>query len=138
MEKVKVVKAIPGILNVGDILISPETGHDFCLEETDITTTGSNERYVSLDYNTVSENIPEFFEFVIELFEEDCDEVECCGKCNKGNNDPDFSRTSADVLARYEYFSDRFDASTPGSEAQIVYKNLMWFIEWLYGKAEVI
>jgi hypothetical protein len=136
MEKVKVVKPIPGILKPGDILISPVEGADFCLEEVNVTSRGSNERFISLDYVTVSENVPQFFEFMTEEFEtvydteEDCDCEEC--HCN------DFARSRDEVDDRYGFFSEKFEESPEGSEAQVVYKNLMWFIEWLYGKQEVL
>jgi hypothetical protein len=136
MEKVKVVKAIPGILNIGDILISPEAGSDFCLEETDVTTNGTSERYVSMDYLTVSESIPEFFVFDTDEIFEDTD-IQDCLECD-GNSDPEFGRTSAEVLERYEFFTEQFETAIPGSEAQIVFKNLIWFIEWLYGKTELV
>lgn len=135
MEKVKVVKPIAGILKTGDILISPVDGADFCLEEVNVTSRGSNERFISLDYVTVSENVPYFFEFLekedeeptIEL-DDDCD----CACCTE------FARTRDEVNARYDFFSEKYNESPVGSEAQVVYKNLMWFIEWLYGQKEVI
>lgn len=135
MEKVKVVKPIAGILKVGDILISPVEGADFCMEEVNVTSRGSNERFVSLDYVTVSENVPYFFEFEKEEeLELEIDDECCDSSCDCG----EFNRSREDVDARYNFFSEKFDESPNGSEAQVVYKNLMWFIEWLYGQKEVI
>jgi hypothetical protein len=139
MEKVKVVKPIAGILKTGDILISPVEGADFCLEEVNVTSIGSDERFISLDYVTVSENIPEFFQFeqeelTLELDDDDDGCEEECDDCNCN----DFARNRDEVDDRYEFFTEKFNESPAGSEAQIVYKNLMWFIEWLYGKQEVI
>ena len=129
MERVKVVKAIPGILEVGDILVSPQAEEDFCLEETKITEQGSSERYISMDYVTVSENIPQFFQF--ELFEDDFykEEVE---------EEFEIVRTKEDIFKRKEFFEDQFNKSVIGSEQQVVYKNLMWFIDWLTGEKELI
>lgn len=151
MEKVQVIKAIPGMLKVGDILISPEAGSDFCLEEVEVSKRGSNERYVSLDYITVSENVPNFFEFVLE---DEC-ESECfkCGKCEECDCNwtkeelkeqdiripgLDIMHTEEEIRNRYNFFYEQYKAAEPGSESQIVYRNLMWFIEWMYGKAELI
>jgi len=125
MEKVKVVKSVPGILQVGDILISPEIGADFCLEETEVTKSGSSERYVSLDYVTVSENMPQFFQFAIDEEEE------------ISMPEPYITRSEDEIKSRYEFFKNRFESSPAGSEAQVVYRNLMWFIEWMNGKAEI-
>jgi len=151
MEKVKVVKAVPGILKVGDILISPQIGADFQLTETEFTQTGESERFISLDYVTVSENIPQFFRLEENDFE---NESECyfCGECTECDCKctpqdlieldiqlPGYVvRTPDEIAARYDFFEKKFFEAYPGSESQIVYKNLMWFIEWLEGKAEVI
>ena len=151
MEKVKVVKPIAGILETGDILISPFEGADFLLEEVNVTSKGSNERFVSLDYVTVSENVPQYF-----VFERDEDPIvsECynCGSTedcdctwtvqdliNADIQIPGFVvRTPEEITARYNAFEQKFEEAYPGTEAQIVYKNLMWFIEWLEGKAEIL
>lgn len=147
MEKVKVVKEIPGVLNVGDVLVSPVLGADFTLEETKVTKQGSSERYVSLDYVTVSENVPNFFEFEqpeeetdeLDLLIEDCDcDCEYCSECDKQTSSNEFYRTRDEVEARYEFFKERFGLSYPGTEESVVYKNLMWFIEWLEGRKELV
>jgi hypothetical protein len=130
MEKVKVVKAVPGILNVGDVLVAPEIGADFCIEETTITKQGSSERYVSLDYTTVSENVPTFFEFENEAEEiEELEDLEIELECE---------RTDYEIAERYNHYRNMFELAWPGSEEQVVYQNLMWFIEWLKGKRELI
>lgn len=136
MEKVKVVKAIPGMLNVGDILISHSLlGADFELEEKD----GNNERYVSLDYTTVSENMPKFFQ-PVEITDDDelvqwkgCDCCDCHDAVRVGDE-----KTADEIQTRYVFFQEQFDNAAPGSEKEIVYKNLMWFIEWMYGYKELV
>ena len=133
MEKVIVVKPIPGMLNIGDILVSPVEGADFCLEETKVTKNGSSERFVSLDYVTVSNNIPAYFTFIMD---DPCTE---CDTCDCLELDSDFIvKTDEEIQARYDFFKKQFDESYPASEAQVVYQNLMWFIEWLQGKAHLI
>lgn len=128
------VKPIAGILKVGDILISPVEGADFCLEEVNVTSQGSNERFVTLDYVTVSENIPQFFVFEQEDIDFELEDDSDCDECD----DEPLARSRDEIDDRYEFFSEKFEEAPAGSEAQIVYKNLMWFIEWLYGKQEVI
>ena len=149
MEKVKVVKAIPGILNVGDTLVSVMNGSDFLLEEGLDYKYGTNERFVSLDYITVSESIPEFFEFV---FEEDSECLQCgsCGDCDCPAVSADelreldielpsnIEKYDFEIQARYNFFQEQFKNAAQGSEQAVVYQNLMWFIDWLYGKADLI
>lgn len=155
MEKVKVVKAIPGILKIGDVLVSPVAGADFTLEETEIRQNSSSERYASLDYVTVSENIPNFFEFDVEEdldFDEDDFEFldledgtvftandeeytfynGVAYPCGKGN-----WRSAELVEQRYKFFKSKFENAS-NEEELVVYKNLMWFIEWLRGDAELV
>lgn len=139
MEKIKVVKEIPGILNVGDILVAPEIGADFCIEETTVTKQGSSERYISLDYVTVCENIPTFFEFENEVEENEeldlC--IDDCDSCNCNCKGESY-RTDAEIKERYNHYRNQFELAYPGSEEQVVYQNLMWFIEWFKGKRELI
>lgn len=133
MEKVEVVKAVPGILKIGDVLVSTESGADFCLEETEVTKHGSSERFISLDYITVCENVPQFFEFVgpdEDFCEEECPESDV-------EISSDIVRADYEIGERNEFFQKQFSNSLPGSEAQVVYKNLIWFIDWLYGRKEV-
>jgi len=134
MEKVKVVKAIPGLLKVGDVLISPAVGCDFNLEETVKTSTNTSERYVSLDYVTVSSNIPQFFVFDLSDFENKCMDCESC-TCGETL---EAIRTDAEIEDRYFFFHEQFENSRPNSEQAVVFQNLMWFIEWLYGYKELV
>jgi hypothetical protein len=143
MEKVKVVRDIPGILKVGDILVSSFPQDDFVLSETEINRNGENERYVSFDYVTISENVPTFFEFETEDIQ--TIEVEdCCGcydcDCimNEGVSAGNEMASPKEVIDRYNFFSEQFDNAAPGSEAQVVYRNLMWFIEWMFGERKLI
>jgi hypothetical protein len=140
MEKVKVVKAIPGLLKVGDVLISPVAGCDFNLEET----TNNSARYVSLDYTTVSENIPNVF--VFDTLDAESQWIDCasCGSCDC---EPcfycdDFEivqvRTNLQIAERYDFFQEQLNNATPGSEQAVVFQNLIWFIEWLYGHKELV
>lgn len=134
MEKVKVVKAIPGLLEVGDILISPDAGCDFSLDETKITKDGSSERYISIDYVTVSENVPVFFEF--QELENSIEEV-----IIKEDKPLDIIRSKSEIQERYKFFTERnkeAETQAQGSEANVVYTNLLWFIEWLYGKKQLM
>ena len=120
MEKVRVVRDVPGMLKVGDVLTSFTTGGDFVLEEKD----ANNERFVSIDYVTVSNNVPDYFEFEIEMVES-----EQCG-C--------LMRCLSEVEDRREFFKRQLEVATPGSEAELVYSNLIWFIEWLVKEKELL
>lgn len=137
MEKVKVVKAIPGILNVGDELVSVAPGEDFVLSETEVTQGGSSNRWVSLDYVTVSENIPAFFTVEIE---NECDSCDCCDCWCEEDIELDNSvvKTDKEIQDRYDFFQKQFNKAASGSEAEVVYQNLMWFIDWLRGKAQLL
>lgn len=123
MEKVIVIKRIPGILEIGDILTSDSFGEDFILEQKETTRTGSKERYVNLDYETVCGNIPHYFDFVDE--EEDYD------------IDFKIVRSEEEIKKRYNYFINRMNSASPGTEQDVVYHNLVWFIEWLTGDKDL-
>jgi hypothetical protein len=151
MEKIKVVRAIPGILNVGDVLISPITGADFNLEETEVSINSSTERYVSLDYVTVSENVPQYFEFELDYTVVADSECYKCGNCEdcgctwtkkeleeQDINFPTVTRTPDQINSRYNFFIDKANAAKIGSEEHVVYQNLIWLIDWLRGDAEII
>jgi len=125
-EKVIVVKRIPGILEVGDILISDGFGQDFILELRDVSKSGSMERYVNLDYYTVSGNIPEYFDFVIED-EESGEDFEF-----------EIRRSNEEIKKRYNYFIGRMGEAPLGTEERVVYCNLVWFIEWLTGVKDLV
>ena len=134
MEKVKVVKAIPGVLNIGDVLTSPSTGCDFILAETTVKGNSTNERFVRLDYITVSSSIPEHFVFDLSDYENEFKDQEACEKV-KG--DYNAARTDGEIGERYWFYQEQFDNAMPGSEQEIVFQNLMWFIDWLYGHKEL-
>jgi len=150
MEKVKVVKTIPGMLKKGDILVSPVAGADFVLDETDVTVNGVSERFVSMDYVTVCENIPRIFELVLDEVDAECYFCGSCSDCGCTTTEEELAdldielgpnaivKTEEEIQARYEFFKEKFQNSYPNTEAQVVYKNLMWFIEWLQGKAQLI
>lgn len=131
MEKVKVVKAVPGLLNVGDVLISPSTGSDFTLEEKSF----NSSRYVSLDYTTVSENIPAFFTFDFSDFENECIDCEACTCTGEGSF---VIRPYTEIEDRCTFFQQELDKARPNSEQAVVYQNLIWFIDWLYGDKELV
>ena len=115
MEKVIVVKEIPGMLKIGDVLVSNGKGGNFILREH----FGNNERLVDIDYVTVSDNVPEFFEFVLELKEV------------KSKPKSTGLRSNAEIEDRLNFFKEQAKLSLPGSESEIVFTNLIWFIEWL-------
>ena len=126
MEKVRVVRDVPGMLKVGDVLTSFTTGGDFVLEEKD----ANNERFVSIDYVTVSNNVPDYFEFEVELVEVP---LCSCDNCSTSN-----IRTPYEINDRREFFERQLEVATPGSEAELVYSNLIWFIEWLVKEKELL
>lgn len=151
MEKVNVVKAIPGMLKKGDILVSPTPGADFVLCEEETTQFGVKERFISLDYVTVSENVPKFFTFVVDEPESECYFCGSCEDCDCTTTieeledlgielgpENEIVKTDKEIEERYDFFKRQFENAEPGSEAQVVYKNLMWFIEWLQGKANLL
>lgn len=136
MEKVKVVKAIPGLLKVGDVLISPAAGCDFNLEETEIKGNSTSERYVSLDYVTVSSNIPAFFAFDLSDFENQCVDCDAC-TCGDSDEFNTIVHTDTEIGDRYWFFQEQLAAADTKEQA-VVYQNLIWFIEWLYGHKELV
>lgn len=130
MEKVLVVKEVPGMLKVGDVLVADLKGDFYLSEENDNVS-----RYVNIDYTTVSDNIPEYFDYVLELKESECGECECedCGW-----QPLDFYRSPAEVEERLEFFKKQLSNSFAGSEAETVFTNLIWFIEWLKGQKNLL
>ena len=133
MEKVRVVREVPGMLKVGDVLTSFSTGGDFVLEEK----FENNERFVSIDYVTVSNNVPDYFEFEIEMVESPkfCNG---CYECTCGDTVTDVKRSDLEIEARREFFQEQLNKSVPGSEQEVVFQNLIWFIEWLVGEKQLI
>jgi hypothetical protein len=137
MEKVVVVKEIPGMLYEGDVLTSYVHQGDFLLEEK----SKNSERYVSLDYLTVSQNIPEFFDYFIEETIDMTGKAKICDgcfECTCGDTVTDIRRSDLEIEARRDFFQKELDASIPGSESEVVYSNLIWFIEWLTGQKELL
>ena len=140
MEKVRVVREVPGMLKVGDVLTSYTTGGDFVLEEK----FENNEKFVSIDYVTVSNNVPDYFEFEIELVESAIDMTgkakicDGCYECTCGDTVTDVKRSDLEIEKRREFFQECLDRSVPGSEQEVVFQNLIWFIEWLVGEKQLI
>ena len=124
MEKVLVVKEVPGMLKKGDVLQSINNG-DFTLSEKE----NGVERFVSIDYVTVSDNVPEYFDFILELVE---------SKETPSRVFFDECRTPLEIQERLEFFQKQLNKAIPGSESEIVYSNLIWFIEWLRKEKELL
>jgi hypothetical protein len=47
-------------------------------------------------------------------------------------------RTDAEIEDRYFFFQEQFEKAKPNSEQAVVFQNLIWFIEWLYGYKELV
>lgn len=124
MERVKVIKDIPGLLRKGDILVSAEEGENFVMEEK----TELGERKAIIDYYTVCDNIPVFFTW--DLCDEDLFEAEA---------EPDYKivRSGPEIAERVKFFKDQL-GTLRGQEEIVVYNNLIWFVDWLTGKAELL
>jgi hypothetical protein len=138
MEKVVVVKEIPGMLHVGEVLVK-EGGlaGDFIFEQKE----ENNERFVSIDYVTVSDNIPEYFDYVIESTREcqNCEECECVKKSPALlKRFCEVERDGYEIAERLSFYENHLEQATPGSEMEVVYQNLIWFIEWLNGKKQLL
>lgn len=120
MEKVKVLVDIPNFLGKGDILVSESEGAVFELFEK----TENSERSVSIDYYTVCGNIPTFFDWVFEgdVFEKESYKV---------------VRSEEEIAERVEFFEAHLETFR-SEEEQVVYNNLLWFVDWLTGKAELL
>ena len=125
MEKVEVIQRIPGILMEGDVLISEGFGKDFLLID------ASERRYVNLDYFTVVSNMPQYFMFT--GMEEDDFLVE-----KEDVLDFLVYKTPQELKERYDFFLSRISASKPGSEQDVVYHNLIWFMNWLMGRQPLL
>jgi len=120
MEKVKTLKDIPGFLEKGDVLTSEAEGENFELTIKD----DLGERGVSIDYYTVCGNIPIFFDWVFEgdVFEKESYKV---------------VRSEEEIAERAQFFQDNIGPYS-GQEKNVVFNNLLWFIDWLTGKAELL
>jgi hypothetical protein len=129
MEKVKVLKNIPGLLRKDDILISETEGADFKLDNVEVDNTPfkekRSERHVSIGCTTVYQNIPSIFDWVIEdedIFEEESFKV---------------VRSEEEIAERVQFFRDNIGPNS-GQEKNVVFNNLVWFVDWLTGKAELL
>lgn len=130
-ERVIVVKDMPRLgLHEGDILVVSKEGNDFELEQAfedlgdDYFKTTNY--FTSVDYITVSENIPEYFDLITE---EDY-EVEL--------------RSVKEIEDRIEYFQKRFDEYIKApdrdftyDEPLVIWRNLIWNLEWVLGHRDL-
>ena len=124
MEKVKVLKNIPGLLKKDDILVSETEGADFKLDVIKKEKGRQEERHASVDCNTVYHNIPIIFDWVIEedVFEKESFKV---------------VRSEEEIAERMQFFQDNIGPNS-GQEKNVVFNNLVWFVDWLRGKAELL
>jgi len=125
MEKVKVLKNIPGLLRKNDILVSETEGENFKLDEVKKEEGKQEERHVSIDCRTVYKNIPSIFDWVIE--DEDIFEPESFK----------IVRSEDEIAERVQFFRDNIGPNS-GREKNVVFNNLVWFVDWLTGKAELL
>jgi len=128
-EKVIVVKNKLDLgLYKGDILVVSKEGNDFELEQA-FEDVGDGyfktAKYsTSVDYTTVSENIPEYFDLIVE------DE----------KIEPVKSRSIKEIKDRIKYFGkciDNYmadlDRDFTYDEPLVVWNNLIWNLEWVLG-----
>ena len=137
MEKVKVVKGIPGFLEAGDILTLE--GDSFIFEaETDLDSFFDS-RYINMDSITVYENMPEYFVFVVDEAKNIVPSKATSKKVEAALLSKEVIRTPEEINERYAFFADRLGYPFfNGTEGKVVYQNLMWFIEWLYGERQLL
>jgi hypothetical protein len=122
METVKVIVNIPGLLEIGDILTSAGEGEDFTM----FVKEGNFERSATIDYYSVCANIPTYFTWVLdenETFEAPALFVA--------------KRSIDEVSDRRDFFMKKAVEARTWEEST-VYHNLVWFIDWLEGTAELI
>jgi hypothetical protein len=138
MEKVIVKKDIPGILKAGDILALE--GDSFFLSGNESDDFFTDSWYVNIDKVTVYDNIPSFFEFIV-------DESEISVKEKTFTDEEviemltskEVARSPKEIKERYEFYKDRLGYPFfNGNEGKIVYQNLIWFIDWLYGERDLL
>jgi len=120
MERVRTLKNVPGLLKEGDILISPGEGEDFVMYEK----TKNSERKATIDYYTVCDNIPIFFTWDIQDEEKEPDEYL-------------ITRSGDEIAERMRFFRDQL-GTFRSDEETVVYNNLIWFMDWLTGKTELL
>lgn len=130
MEKVKVLKNVTGLFKKGDILVSSDEGADFKLDLVVEKDGRKEERHTRVDCLTVYRNIPSLFDWVID-YEEDTVE--------KGEPLETFKivRSEREIADRVEFFRSQLETFRSDEEST-VYNNLLWFVDWLTGKAELL
>jgi len=124
MEKVKVLQDIPGLLYEGDILISKEEGEDFKLDFEKTEQGFHQERHVTLDYMSVCGNIPTYFTWVFDEPEEEKESYKIV-------------RSEKEIEDRMQFYRDNVGPNS-GYEKNLVFNNLIWLLEWLTGRAELL
>lgn len=125
MEKVRVLKNIPGLLRKGEILVSATEGEDFKLDLVQDDSGLHQEKHVRLDYLSVCANIPTHFTWVVEdedIFEKESFKI---------------VRSEAEIAERVQFYRDSIGPNA-GHEKNVVFNNLLWLIEWLTGRAELL
>jgi hypothetical protein len=142
METVKVIVNIPGLLKKGDILTSAGIGEDFVTGAiVNDSKEGTISRSASIDYYSVCANIPTYFSWVIEdedIFEVDVEkEAALVDEYNMDLFEYEVVRSRKEIAERLEFFKERAE-STPNWEEAVVYNNLIWFVDWLTGKTELL
>jgi hypothetical protein len=139
MEKVKVVKAIPGILEVGDVLV--REGNDFIFIDEHSCDGFGCERsvYFNVDKETVYENIPTYF-----VFEVDDSEIEVVERKLTAKEissmlvEKEVIRTPKEIAERVKFFEEMLDWRFNTEESKVVFQNMLWFIEWLHGERDLL
>lgn len=138
MEKVVVLRNVRGLLKKGDILVSEGFGKNFKMEYVKENKEFTETKRVEVDYFSVCENIPELFDFTVD--EEEYESLE--DYLFKTNYK--VVRSEEEIKERALYYKEQaILAETSGEskgakEAMIVYNNLLWLIDWLTGKTELI
>ena len=138
MEKVVVLRNVRGLLKKGDILVSEGFGKNFKMEYAKENKEFTETKRVEVDYFSVCENIPVLFDFTID--EEEYESLE--DYLFKTNYK--VVRSEEEIKERALYYKEQaILAETSGEakgakEAMIVYNNLLWLIDWLTGKTELI
>lgn len=141
METVKALVEIPGLLEKGDILISASEGEDFVTGEITKNANGQAvSRSATIDYYSVCASIPTYFTWVIDdedVFEPDL--IKEARDIDEYNQELDFyfNRSPREIADRYDFFIEKA-TNAKNKEEKVVFNNLIWFIDWLTGKAELL
>ena len=146
METVKVIVNIPGLLKKGDILTSAGAGEDFVMGEVTKDKNGiSVSHSARIDYYSVCAHIPTHFTWEIEdedIFEpnkvEEYKEIDDYNQERYGYLDNYIVQRSAAEIARRDQLFREKASHTTSVEESVVYNNLVWFIDWLTGRAELL